>query len=105
MAISDEKKFRFLSRVYFGVSDNPKDDVNPFNNVDDFMKATVGDLRWGQSLDVRQRSKIRFVSNFSKVLDSFYITLKVEDAWASMQDDQKTNHELVTEWVNIAKFK
>jgi ABC-type proline/glycine betaine transport system substrate-binding protein len=45
------------------------------------------------------------VSNFSKVLDSFYITLKVEDAWASMQDDQKTNHELVTEWVGIAKFK
>lgn len=105
MPISDEKKIKFLSRVYFGVSDNPYDDVNPYMHLDVFLNATVGELRWGETLEVRQRSKIRFASNFAKVLDSFYISISVEDAWTAIQDDEKNNTDVVKEWVESANFQ
>lgn len=103
--ITEEKKYRFISRVYFGVSDNPHDDVNPYSDLNAFLQASVGDLRWGQTLEVRQRSKIRFASNFSKVLYSFYILLSVEDAWDVIQDDQLSNEDAVKAWVQLAIFE
>jgi hypothetical protein len=105
MPISIERKIRFLSRAYFGVSDNPYDDVNPFMDLESFLQATVGELRWGESLEVRQRSKIRFASNFSEVLDSFNITISVEDTWTVIQDDEKSNIDVVEKWVELANFQ
>lgn len=104
MKISKERKVQFLSKVYFGVSDNPKDDVNQFDNLEEFLSASIGELRWGSNLETRQRSKIRFSRNFSIVLASFSVNLSFEDIWISMNEDNKINTDVVNEWAELADF-
>lgn len=101
---SEEQKFRFLKRVYYGVSDNPIDDVNPFQTSQDFGTAAVGDMNWGIDSDARERSKLRFAFNFHKVLASLSVFLPIEDIFSELKDEQ-TNDQVVTIWVDKADFK
>lgn len=98
-----EKKINFIKRVYFGTTDNPTDDVNPYSNLEEFGCATVGTLRWGIDEQVRQRSKIRFAYNFNNVLNHYNVILSVEDIFTALNDD-KINNDIVLEWVEKSQF-
>ena len=100
---TEEQKFRFLKRVYFGVSDNANDDVNPFENLSEFGNAAVGEMRWGVDADVRERSKLRFSFNYNAVLDHFNIQLPIEDIFSNLKDEL-SNDDVVTIWVELANF-
>jgi hypothetical protein len=98
-----EKKIKFLCRVYFGVSDNPQDDVNPHNDLESFGQSLVGEMRWGVSANARRRSKLRFAVNYYNVLRYYKITLPIEDVFENL-DDEKTNDEVVHIWAQLATF-
>lgn len=98
-----EKKFAFLKKVYFGVSDNPDDDVNPYSDLESFGNAPVGSMRWGQNPDVIKRSKLRFSHNYSQVLKNFKVSLSVDDIFNELEDE-RTNDQVVTKWIDHAVF-
>jgi hypothetical protein len=56
----DKARVDFLANVYFGVSNNQHDDVNPFpitaEGFAHFLESNVGELRWGSDAAVRRRS-------------------------------------------------
>ena len=100
---SDQQKFVFLMKVYFGTSDNPTDDVNPFTSLEEFAQAKVGDLRWGIDSEARRRSKLRFAFNYHKVLEHFKVLLSIDDICNALVDD-KINKAAVEIWVKKADF-
>jgi hypothetical protein len=101
---TNEEKFKFLAKAYFGVSDNPSDDVNPFTTVEDFLNNTVGKLRWGSSPDARQRSKKRFSYNLSEVLKIYRVILKDDSILKTLQDENQLNRDVVNLWMPEASF-
>jgi hypothetical protein len=104
--MATDKQIKFLKRVYFGVSNNPKDDVNPFNDneLEDFGRAKVGDLRWGISSEAKQRSKIRFAYNYHKVLSLYGVALGVDDIYMSLTNQDSINNVIIESWANNAVF-
>ena len=102
-APTNQQKFTFLKRVYFGVTNNPDDDVNPFIDLNEFGNANVGSLRWGFDSQARQRSKVRFSGNYYAVLRHYRIILPVEDIFSELDDDN-INDNAVEEWVKKALF-
>ncbi len=99
-----EKKYKFLLRVYFGVSDNPNDDVNPYDNLNAFESSTVGELFWGENGDARGRSKIRFSYNYVKVLEQFGVFMNIEDVHSAIENDETSNSDVVNIWLETADF-
>jgi hypothetical protein len=100
---TNEQKFNFIKRVYFGTTNNPDDDVNPYSDLSEFGRATVGTLRWGVTSEARQRSKIRFAHNFYNVLDHYNVRISVDNIYAALIDD-KPNDDVVNTWVGQANF-
>lgn len=100
---TNEQKFNFLKRVYFGTTNNPNDDVNPYSDLAEFGHATVGTLRWGIETQAIQRSKIRFAHNYYNVLNHYNVTLSIEDIFSALIDDQ-INDDVVSNWVEQANF-
>lgn len=99
-----EKKFKFLARTFFGASDNPSDDVNPYEDLDNFLNASVGSLNWGHSENARERTKLRFSYNYNQVLVHYGVTLLLEDIFETIKDDEKIIRDIVNEWIELAKF-
>ncbi|KQM79054.1 hypothetical protein ASE74_00275 [Pedobacter sp. Leaf216] len=99
-----EKKRRFIKRTYFGVSDNPLDDVNPFDAWDEFLAAKVKDMNWGINPDAIKRSKIRFAYNFNKILDHYSVLLGLDDILVDLDNDAQTNESMINTWADKAIF-
>jgi hypothetical protein len=97
------QKNRFLRKVYFAVSDNPNDDVNPYDSLEEFGNATVGSMRWGQSDEVRKRSKLRFSYNYHKVLEHYKVLLSIENVFSEL-NDEKVNNDAIKVWASKADF-
>ena len=103
-----DQKTRKLESLYFGVSDNPEDDVNPFppsdSGFENFLASTVGDLRWGTAPEVRKRSKERFSLTFHRVLDELSVDLDAADILDVLEDDSITNTKAAEKWARKATF-
>jgi len=99
-----EKKRRFIKRTYFGVSDNPLDDVNPFDAWNEFLAAKVKDMNWGINPDAIKRSKIRFAYNFNKILEHYNVSLALEDILVDLDKDAQTNEAMINTWADKAVF-
>jgi len=99
-----EKKRRFIKRTYFGVSDNPMDDVNPFDAWDEFLAAKVQDMNWGIDPDAIKRSKIRFAYNFNQILAHYNVSLALEDILVDLDNNTQTNETMINTWTDKAVF-
>lgn len=98
------QKERFLSKAYFGISDNPLDDVNPYLDLGTFLASTVGSLSWGGSKGVRKRSKERLSYTLHRVLDQMGVELDQWSALEELENDQTLNSAVVTAWAAKARF-
>ena len=103
-----DHKIDFLANLYFGVSNNQHDDVNPFpitgKGFTNFLASNVGDLRWGSDAAVRRRSKERFSFTFSRVLAEMGVKLSSWDALSELEDDERKNREVCEAWAKKAEF-
>lgn len=102
---TEADKKRFLLRVYFGVSNNPNDDFNPYEDLAPFTNAPISSMRWGADASVRNRSKIRFSVSYSKVLYHYNVLLKPEDIFHGLSDESKLNYQAVDIWYTNAIFQ
>ena len=102
--LTDVEKRHWLWVKYFGTTDQPSDDVNPYQSINGFLKATVGKLRWGLDPEVRRRSKERFADTFHEVLKLYDVQLAKEDIVKAITDDNRTNRDVVEIWVRSAEF-
>lgn len=99
------EKHRFLTLNYFGLSDIPSDDVNPYTDLDSFKENTVESLRWGLDTEVRKRSKMRFADRYNRVLrQEFHVELAFGDIMKELMDEEQTNSDAVDVWVKKSTF-
>jgi hypothetical protein len=96
-----ENKMRWLSRIYFSVSDSANHDVNPYEDITTFLNAKVGSLQWGND---KKASKERFCKKFNQMLDLYDIHLTVEQIMDGLNKDDMQNSDLVKQWSELATF-
>ena len=97
------EKEKWMAKFYFEVSNNPKDDVNPFLNMESFLDGKVSDLDWGKAASVKKRSKIRFSETLRRVLQIFDIRLSRNTIETSLKQTAK-NKDVVVAWAKAADF-
>jgi hypothetical protein len=96
-----ENKMRWLSRMYFSVSDSVNHDVNPYEDIATFLDAKVGSLQWGAD---KNSSKERFCKKFNQILDLYDIHMTSEQILDGLKKDEMHNSDLVKQWAEVAKF-
>lgn len=102
--LTPQEKKRFISLKYFGTADNPHDDVNPYNDLNEFLRNPVGSLNWGISPMTRRNSKMHFAFNFHQVLGIYKIDLSYTDVMDIINDEHKTNDNAVDAFIEYATF-
>jgi len=101
---SRAERKKFLSITYFGTTNSPDDDVNPHNDLRQFLADRVGNLRWGASADVRNRSKQRFADTYHHLLDYYHVKLSYRDVLTEVLKDGQKNETAVNKWLKKATF-
>lgn len=96
-----ENKFRWISKMYFSVSDSPVHDVNPFTEIEPFLKAKVGDMDWGND---KAKSKEKFVGYLSNIFNLYDFIIPKEEILKSLSNEKQTNSEFVTYLASISTF-
>jgi len=102
--LTPQEKKRFISLKYFGTTDNPVDDVNPYDSLPEFLANSVGSLNWGESFTVRRNSKMRFAFNFHQVLSIFRVAISPTDIMTILDNEDLLNENAVNEFINGASF-
>ena len=96
-----ENKFRWISKMYFSVSDSPNHDVNPFEEMEPFLKATVGQMDWGKDKDKSKEKLVYYLDITFKLYD--FIIAK-EEILKSLANEKQTNREFITHLASIGQF-
>ncbi|WP_299248223.1 hypothetical protein [uncultured Cytophaga sp.] len=102
--LSPEKRIRWLAKVYFGVLDSPIHDVNPFEDIQPFLEATVSKMEWrigGQSIE---ESKSIFCKHFMRVLDLYDFNLSEEEIMKCINNPNMINRDVVAHFASVGKF-
>ncbi len=90
-----DKRFRWISKVYFHVTANPAYNLHPFSNVMEFLNAKVGDLVWGKGESDSHISKAKFSESLARTLNMYNIHVSGSDILNSLSNDKLTNRDLV----------
>ena len=104
MLTEQEKNREFIAKSFFGTTNNPKDDVNPFGDMTNFLQASVGDLRWGISDMARRNSKIAFAFTYHRVLQVYQTDLAMSNILDAIESDEAVISEVVDKWNQTSIF-
>ncbi len=96
-----ENKFRWISRMYFSVSDSPNHDVNPFEEMAPFLKATVGQMDWGKD---KTKSKEKLSSMLNTVFQLYDFIIPQSEIVKSLENEKQTNSDFITHLASIGQF-
>ncbi|HVD99601.1 MAG TPA: hypothetical protein VNB90_15440 [Cytophagaceae bacterium] len=96
-----ENKFRWISKMYFSVSDSPVHDVNPFDDMEPFLKAKVGDMDWGTD---KAKSKEKFVKYLSNIFELYDFNIPKPEILKSLENEKQTNSDFITHLASIGIF-
>jgi len=99
-----EKRRRFIKRTYFGVSDNPKDDINPFEDWQPFLDAKVSDMHWGLTAQTKKASKQHFAYAYTAVLALYNVQLTMKQIIDELNKEDQTNQQVINIWADTAIF-
>jgi hypothetical protein len=103
-SVLSDKKFRWISQMYFHVADNSILKVNPFQDLSDFLQARVGDLAWGKDHEARQHSKERFINHFERMIHLYNYQIPGHEVRNCILNDDLSNYEMVQKLINAGKF-
>ncbi len=99
-----ENKFRWISRIYFSVTDRPNWDVNPFDEMDQFLSSKVGDLTWGKTPSDRVLAKKSFTKAILGIFELYDFGLDESVILADLEKESLVNRDVVTHWAATATF-
>jgi hypothetical protein len=90
-----ENKFRWLSRMYFSVSDSPKHDVNPFEEMAPFLAATVGEMDWGKDAGSRKQAKAKFTELLLIIFKLYDFVIPEAEIIKCLENEKMTNSDMI----------
>ncbi|HSZ25073.1 MAG TPA: hypothetical protein VK766_05115 [Cytophagaceae bacterium] len=98
-----DKKFRWISTIYYQVANSSDVKINPFVHLVDFLEAKVGDLNWGADEKTRKLYKSSICNNFVKMLGNhgYYVSGETIIGWLS--DDSLSNEAVAQRLVASAR--
>ncbi len=96
-----ENKFRWLSRMYFSVSDSPKHDVNPFSEMAPFLAATLGQMDWGKD---KAAAKTKLTDLLLIIFDMYDFVIAKAEILNSLENKKQTNSDLIKHLAAIGTF-
>ncbi len=99
-----ENKFRWLSRMYFSVSDSPKHDVNPFTEMAPFLAATVGEMDWGKDADTRKKSKEKFCHLLLIIFKVYDFVIPEAEIMKCLANEKMTNSDMIKQLAAVGTF-
>ena len=99
-----DKRFRWISTMYYQAADGLYYKVNPFKYLVDFLEARVGDLSWGADENSRRSSKISFCINFMQLLDVRGYHVSSDLIKEGLSDDTLSNYKMVERLIANAKI-
>ncbi len=102
--LTTAQKKRYISIKYFGGTDSPKDDVNPYDSLSEFLENEVGSLNWGISPEVREHSKERAANTLSKMVTADKVVLSASVIFEIISKDDILNKTAVSRMVDKAIF-
>jgi len=102
--LTPAEKKRFISLKYFGTTDNPEDDVNPYDSLRVFLANAVGSLNWGNDPLVRRNSKMRFAFNFHQVLSIYRAYISPTDVMTVLDNEDQSNESAVEAFIDCTTF-
>src|SRR4051812_10903031 len=94
-ALLSDRRFRWVSKIYFHLSASPNYNLNSFENIVSFLDAKVGDLFWGKNDAERKASKEKFSKAFIVILSMYDFHLPPEQLHNVLSDDTLKNYSLV----------
>ncbi|HVD98760.1 MAG TPA: hypothetical protein VNB90_11200 [Cytophagaceae bacterium] len=86
-----DKRFRWISTMYFYAAANAENTINPFKNLVDFLEVKVGDLWWGTDKDTRNSSKSRFCSELLEMMHMHGFHMAEDELRKFFSDDSMSN--------------
>jgi hypothetical protein len=102
--LTPAQKKRYISIKYFGCTDSPKDDVNPYDSLQDFLDNEVGTLNWGTSPEVREHTKERAANTLSKMVTADKVILSPNMIFEIISKDDILNKTAVSRMIDKAIF-
>ena len=101
---TSDNRFRWISKIFFSVSDSPDADVNPFEDVPTFVEAKVGDLTWGKDAQARQQAKDKFVKSVGIIFNLYDFVIPAEEISKGLQNEGQKMRELITHLCAVGQF-
>ena len=98
------QKHHYLLVKFFGVADNPLEDVNPYTSVSVFRRSNIGSLRWGSTDDFASRTKDRVAWNLQEIVGLDGVTLKYDDIRPGLNKSNTLIEEVVYGWAGKARY-
>lgn len=102
--INPEQKKRFITLKFFGTTNDPQDDVNPYDSVNEFLSNSVGTLNWGSSANARRNSKLRFAYTFHNVLSLYRVFVRPDAVMETISDDAIILNDAIDKIVEYSSF-
>lgn len=99
--LTKERKEKWISRIYFGVSHSIDFDINPFEDLESFLKGKVKNLTWGKD---KKEAKQKFCSKFLLVLNMYDIQIPQDAVIKALENENRNNSEVISEWVSKTVF-
>lgn len=101
---SPEKKFKWISSMYFGVADSPSHDVNPFEEMKPFLEATVKQMDWGKDSNSRNSAKERFCDYFLRILNMYDFSIARDEIMKCLRNESMKNKDIVKHLSSVMAF-
>ncbi len=98
-----DKRFRWISTMYFYVTANAGHTVNSFKNLVDFLEVKVGDLGWATDKDARNSSKSRFCTDLLNMMKMHGYHIPEEEVRNCIADDEMTNETIAHRLAGFVK--
>jgi hypothetical protein len=98
-----DKRFRWISTMYFYVTANAENAINPFKNLVDFLEVKVGDLFWGKDEDSQISTKYRICGDFQKIMKLHGYYISEEELLKCLSDDKLSNESFAQRLSMMAK--
>ncbi|MCG8590268.1 MAG: hypothetical protein MJE66_13330 [Proteobacteria bacterium] len=97
------QKHHYLIVKFFGVADNPTNDVNPYDSVGVFRRSTISSLRWGATPEVVAANKDRVARNLHEAVKLDDMTLARDDIRSGLDRNETLIDTVVFTWAGKAR--
>jgi hypothetical protein len=99
--VNKDVKVMWLSRMFYGVSHAFDFDINPHNDLSQFLDAKLNTLRWGEN---KQEAKERFSRKYHLLLDLYSIKLPLKYILAELNEENQLIKAIAERWAEHSEF-